>query len=73
VGSRDAGDSAVRACRRCSERVAFALDDEGRDSKGIELGEAALLGTTGWVEREREAEDGDRVGLGCGPARDPCT
>jgi hypothetical protein len=73
VGSGDASDDAVRAARRCSERVALALDDEGRDSDCIQLGEAALLWTTGWVEREREAQDGDRVGLGCGAARDPRT
>jgi hypothetical protein len=59
VGSRDASDGAVRAGRRSSERVALALDDEGRDSEAVELGEAALLGTTGWVEREREAQDRD--------------
>jgi hypothetical protein len=59
VGPGDAGDGAVRAGRWSSERVALALDDEGRDSEAVELGEAALLGTAGWVEREREAQDRD--------------
>jgi hypothetical protein len=47
------------------------LDDEGRDFDGVELREAALLGTSGRMEREREAEDGDGVGRGCGAACDP--
>jgi hypothetical protein len=47
------------------------LDDEGRDFDGIELREAALLGTSGRVKREREAEDGDGVRRCCGAACDP--
>jgi len=55
VRARYADHGASRALRRCSERVALALDDESRDVDGIELGESALLGATGWMEREREA------------------
>jgi hypothetical protein len=50
--------------------VAVALDDEDRGCDGVELGKAALLGAAGWVEREREAEHGERVGFRCGPACD---
>jgi hypothetical protein len=71
VGAGDAGDGAVRAIGWRPERVALALDDEGRDFDGVELREAALLGTSGRVEREREAEDGDGVGRDCGAACDP--
>jgi hypothetical protein len=70
VGSRDAHDGAIRARRRRPERVALTLDDQRRDRHGVELREAALVGLTGWVEWEGEADDGDRVGLGCCPARD---
>jgi hypothetical protein len=71
VGAGDAGEGAVRAFGRHPERVALALDNEGRDFDGVELGEAALLGATGRVDWEREAEDGDRLGRGCGAACDP--
>jgi hypothetical protein len=70
MGTRDAGDRAVRALRRRPERVALALDDEGGDADGVEFVEAALFRAARRVEREREAQDGDRVGLGCGSACD---
>ena len=70
VGARDADNGAVRARRRRPERVVLALDDQRRDVDGVELREAALLGVARWVEWEREADDGDRVGLGCRAARD---
>jgi hypothetical protein len=71
VVARDGDDNAIRALGRHPERVALALDDEGRDFDGVELREAALLGASGRVEREREAEDGDGVGRSCGAACDP--
>lgn len=71
MGARDAGDLAVRTLGRCPERVVRALDHEGRDVHGVELGEAALFGAARRMEGKREAQDGDRPGLGCGPTRDP--
>jgi hypothetical protein len=71
MGSRDAGNFAVRAGGRHSEWVAFALHDEGRDFDIVELGEAALFGPARRVERECKAEDADRFGLGRGAARNP--
>ena len=56
-------DSAVRARRWHPERVALALYDERRDTDGLELGEAALLGVSRWMDWKREADEGDRVGL----------
>ena len=40
----DDGDGAERACRRDTEAVALALDDERRDGNGVELGQAARAG-----------------------------
>ena len=48
----------------------LALHDEGRDIDGVELREAALLGAAGRVEGEREADEGDRLGVGGRAARD---
>ena len=71
VSAGDAGDLAVRTLGRCPERVVLALDHEGRDVHGVQLGEAALLGAARRMEGKREAQDGDRPGLGSGPTRDP--
>ena len=49
----------------------LALDHKRRDVHGVELGEAALFGAARRMEGKREAQDGDRPGLGCGPTRDP--
>src|SRR2546430_3837451 len=54
----DAYDDAVRARRRGSKRVVFALHDQRRDRDGVQFVQAALLRLAGRVEREREAEDG---------------
>ena len=62
---------AVRTLGRCPERVVRALDHEGRDVHSVQLGEAALFGATRRMEGKREAQDGYRPGLGCGPTRDP--
>jgi hypothetical protein len=71
VSAGDAGDRAVRTLGRCPERVVLALDHEGRDVHSVQLGEAALFGAARRMEGKREAQDGDRPGLGSGPTRDP--
>jgi hypothetical protein len=71
MGSWNAGNCPVCSIGRHPEWVALALNDEGRDYDLIELGEAALLGAARRVKWERKAQDGDRVRLGCGAARDP--
>jgi len=60
---------AVRV-RRHPERVALALDDEDRDRHRVQLREPALLGPARRMDREGEAEDGDRARLAGRPARD---
>jgi hypothetical protein len=71
VGPWDADDRAIPPIGRRPEGIALALDDERRDVKVIELREAASVGAARRVEWEREADDGDRVGLSRGAARNP--
>ena len=68
--SRNAGNYPVWPRGRHPERVALALDDEGRDFDLIELGEAALLGAARRVEWKCQTQEGDGVGLSRGAARD---
>jgi dihydrofolate reductase len=70
VGAPNEDNSSVRARRGCPKRVAVALDDQHGNLDGVELREAALLGMAGRVEWEREADDGERVGLCCRAACD---
>jgi hypothetical protein len=71
MGSGNAGNCAVRALRWHPEWITVALDNERRNLDVIELGKAALLGAARRVERERETQDGDRVGLVGGATRYP--
>jgi Family of unknown function (DUF6308) len=70
VRAGDANDGAVRAVRRHPERIALALDDQGRNVDRIELREPALLRAAGRVEREGKTQDPARIGGGGGAARD---
>src|SRR4051812_45604628 len=61
VVAADDDDRTVRAGRRQAERVALTLHDEGPHGDGVELVQAALLGLSGRVQRESEAEDAART------------
>ena len=69
-----AGDRAQRAFGRHAEGVALALDDERRDLDGVQLRESAFRGlarlASRRLEREGEAENGDRPELGRGATGD---
>ena len=54
------------------ERVALALNHQRRHGDGIELAQAALLGPSRRMNRERKAQDRRRTGVRRRPARDPC-
>jgi hypothetical protein len=71
MGAGDSDDGPVCPVGRHPERVVFALDHEHRHINGVEFVEARLLRATRWVNRERETENGGRIGLGSRSARNP--
>ena len=67
----DGDDLAALPCCRHPEGVALALDDQDRDLDRVELIHTALLGLSGRVDRECEAEHRGCVRRLGGAARDP--
>jgi hypothetical protein len=70
VVTLDACDRPAPCVGRHAERIALALHDEHGHLNGIELGQPRLLGPSGRMHREGEAEHGDSSRLGGGSARD---
>ena len=68
---RHLDDGPVGTVRWHPERVALALDHQHRDIQGVELAEAALcrvVPLTRWMNREGQAQYGNRTQVRCRPA-----